>query len=364
MSKTQGTLWNLEPHTAKKHELLRRYFEAWLPIMAKWHNRVVYIDGFAGPGRYSNGEDGSPVVVLKAARDHAYPVQTELICIFVENDQNRCDHLRGVLSDLSPSLPAYVKWEVVCGKFDEHLTQTFDLLDAQAKAIAPCLVFIDPFGFSHTPFRTIERVLSNKRCEVLINFMYEEVNRFLSLEVLSADLDELFGTRDWRDVPNISGSDLRRKAIHDIYLRQLKTAARYVHSFEMRNRTNSTDYFLFFASNSLKGLEKMKEAMWKVDDTGSFQFSDHEHARGLLYLFSEHPNLSPLREAIKKTFKGQEVAIERLLDWVVAETEFLPKHLKGPVLKPMEENGEVVVVNASPQRRKGTFSDGTILKFL
>jgi len=70
MSKQLDTIWDLEPHTAKKHEILRRSFEAWLPIMARYNGRVVYIDGFAGPGWYSKGEDGSPVVVLKAARDH------------------------------------------------------------------------------------------------------------------------------------------------------------------------------------------------------------------------------------------------------------------------------------------------------
>jgi hypothetical protein len=107
----------------------------------------------------------------------------------------------------------------------------------------------------------------------------------------------------------------------------------------------------------------MKEAMWKVDDTGSFQFSDHNDARGLMSLFSAHPNLAPLREAVLKTFKGRQISIEDLRDWVISETEFLPKHLKIPVLAPMEQAGEVSVVNAAPKRRKGTFSDGTILKF-
>lgn len=363
MAKPLGTIWNLEPHTAKKHELLRRYFEAWLPIMARWNGRVVYIDGFAGPGRYSNGEDGSPAIVLKAARDHRYPLQTELVCIFVEDDPDRCNHLKNVINELAPSLPSYIKWEVVQGKFDEHLSRTFNILESQAKQIAPTLVFIDPFGISHTPFKTIRKILGNSKCEVLINFMYEEVNRFLSLETLSDDLDELFGTPQWRQVSSLSGSGQRRKTIHDIYLNQLKTCAKYVHSFEMRNKTNSTDYFLFFATNNLRGLEKMKEAMWKVDDTGSFQFSDHKDARGLSYLFSAHPNLAPLRESILKTFGGKQVSIENLSDWVISDTEFLPKHLKVPVLAPMEKDGEVSVVNASSKRRKGTFSSGTILKF-
>ncbi len=364
MSKPLGTIWNLDPHTAKKHDILRRYFEAWLPIMASWNGRVVYIDGFAGPGRYSMGEDGSPVVILKAARDHTYPMKAELVCIFVENDLERCRHLKSVLDELAPTLPNRIKWAVVHGRFDEHLTKTLNLIEAQKKNLAPAFVFIDPFGFSHTPFKTVSKVLGNSRCEVLVNFMYEEINRFLSVEKHSHDYDELFGTTEWRAVANLSGATQRKKAIHDIYLKQLKTTALYVHSFEMLNKGNSTDYFLFFATNSLKGLEKMKEAMWKVDDTGSFQFSDHYDARGLMSLFSAQPNLAPLREAILKTFKGRQISIENLLDWVIAETEFLPKHLKRPVLAPMEEAGEISIVNPAPKRRKGTFSPGTILKFL
>lgn len=363
MSKSLGTIWNLDPHTAKKHEILRRYFEAWLPIMARWNGRIVYIDGFAGPGSYSAGEAGSPVVVLQAARDHAYPIKAELICIFVEDDIERCKHLKGVLDELSPTLPQHVKWWVVRGKFDEHLTKTFKLIETQKQNIAPTLVFIDPFGFSHTPFQTISKILKNSRCEVLVNFMYEEVNRFLSVEKHAEDYDDLFGTAEWRSVLKLSGAAERRKAIHDIYLKQLKTAARYVHSFEMLNKGNSTDYFLFFATNSLKGLEKMKEAMWKVDDTGSFQFSDHSDARGLMSLFSEQPNLAPLREAILRKFRGKEIAVEDLRDWLIAETEFLPKHLKVPILAPMEQAGEVSVVSPAAKRRKGTFPDGTVLRF-
>ena len=357
MSKPLGTTWSLDPHTARKHEILRRYFEAWLPIMARWNGRVVYIDGFAGPGEYSTGEDGSPVVVLKAARDHTYPTKAELICLFVEDNPDRCRHLKAVLDELTPTLPSRIKWRVVQGKFDEHLTKTFRI------KVEPTFVFVDPFGFSHTPFKTISNVLKNSRCEVLVNFMYEEVNRFLSVEKHADDYDELFGTPDWRTVIKLTDPDQRRRAIHDIYLSQLKIAAKYVHSFAMLNKGNSTDYFLFFATNNLKGLEKMKEAMWKVDDTGSFQFSDHADARGLMSLFSAHPNLVPLREAILKAFKGRQISIEGLHDWVIAETEFLPTHLKRPILAPMEEAGEVSVVNPSAKRRKGTFSDGTILEF-
>lgn len=64
------TIWELEPHTAAKHEILRRYLQAWAPILSqgKFPNLVI-VDGFAGPGRYSRGEEGSPIISIKAVTE-------------------------------------------------------------------------------------------------------------------------------------------------------------------------------------------------------------------------------------------------------------------------------------------------------
>jgi len=60
------TIWDIEPHTQKKHEILKKYIDAWTPIMSKYNRRLVYIDAFAGPGIYKNGEPGSPIIVLES----------------------------------------------------------------------------------------------------------------------------------------------------------------------------------------------------------------------------------------------------------------------------------------------------------
>jgi three-Cys-motif partner protein len=49
------TVWKLDRHSAAKHYLLRRYLQAWLPIMSSWQGRLVLIDGFAGSGIYERG---------------------------------------------------------------------------------------------------------------------------------------------------------------------------------------------------------------------------------------------------------------------------------------------------------------------
>src|SRR6266446_7528365 len=65
MAAPRTTVWELEPHTRAKHEILRRYLQAWMPILAQGgFKNILYIDGFAGPGRYAGGEDGSPIIAV------------------------------------------------------------------------------------------------------------------------------------------------------------------------------------------------------------------------------------------------------------------------------------------------------------
>ena len=50
MTMPKETLWELDPHTKAKHEILGRTLRAWFPILGNYNRRIVYIDGFSGPG--------------------------------------------------------------------------------------------------------------------------------------------------------------------------------------------------------------------------------------------------------------------------------------------------------------------------
>ena len=60
MSGRTGVTWRIELYTQAKHEILIYYLRAWFPILATTQRRLVYVDGFAGPGEYDEEEDGSP----------------------------------------------------------------------------------------------------------------------------------------------------------------------------------------------------------------------------------------------------------------------------------------------------------------
>ena len=273
---------------------------------------------------------------MKAARDHVVPFKSELVCLFIESDDDRYKHLVQVLDRIKPTLPANVKFRPLLGKFNNQLTEIFANMEEQKRLRAPTLAFVDPFGFSQTPFSAIARLMKYSKTEVLVNFMYEEINRFLSFPGFAALFNAQFGTPEWREAMKISDPFDRLIAIHDLYLMQLKTIAKYVRAFLMVNRNNIPEYFLLFATNSIQGFETMKRSMWKVDPSGEFQFSDFTDAKKQIPLFNPEPDYLWLRHRITDRFTRTEIAVEVLTEWVVTDTSFLSTHIKKPVLTPME----------------------------
>ena len=360
------SIWKIDPHTQAKHVILKKYLDAWLPIMTSWNGRVLYIDGFAGPGKYTGGEEGSPIIALKSAIHHRAQLKAEVVFLFVEADKARYQHLDMIIA--RETLPQNFKTQTIHGKFDDTVTGLLNYLEEQQKRIAPAFVFVDPFGFSHTPFRLIQRIMSNPRCEVLITFMYEAINRFLDHLDLPERYDELFGTNQWRSVIPEKNPEIRRQRIHDIYKGQLEGPANitYVRSFQMLDSGNRTEYFLFFGTNNLTGLKKMKEAMWKVDKAGRFQFSDATANPNQGLLFEAEPNYRLLKNNIVQEFRGKEVTVEEIERFVLTSTPFRETHFKRQILKPMEETKppQLKVISAKLSRKKGNFPENTRIKFL
>ena len=362
MAAPTTTIWDLEPHSRAKHAILKRYLQAWVPILSSsGFPELVYIDGFAGPGRYSQGEEGSPVIALKAALGHHRQRQfnSEMTFLFVEVKQDRADMLQNVLDDIN--CPQSFTIQVARGlTFEQAITEFVEVKTRNEQRLPPTFAFIDPFGWSGVPFELVRRLLSFPSCEILVTFMYEEINRFLSHPDQVKNFDTLFGTHAWNHAITISNAQERNRILHDLYISQLKESARvkYVRSFEMRNDKNVTDYYLFYATNHLQDLKKMKEAMWKVDESGEFKFSDATDKNQLI-LFGVDSQFNILESQIVDRFNGQETTIGKIEEFVVAETAFRETHYKRQVLKPLEvrQPPGLTVINPSPNRKRGTYPD-------
>jgi three-Cys-motif partner protein len=309
MAAPRQIIWKLEPHTRAKHEILKRYLQAWMIILSQGRfPEILYIDGFAGPGEYADGERGSPIIALDTALEYEPPLAAEVHFLFVEEKSARADHLR--LQVALRTLPANFHVVVEGGITFETAFENRYREFARNGRLIPTFAFIDPFGWTGAPFSLVKRILSQRSCEIFVNFMYEEINRFIGHPDQVANFNDFFGTDAWKMCLSETDSHQRNRYLHDLYLQQLHTAAgaAYVRSFEMSNTRDVTDYYLFYATNELLGLKKMKEAMWKADEGGEFRFSDATDPNQFV-LFEKAPHLQALQAQLLAAFAGKQVSV-------------------------------------------------------
>ena len=188
------------------------------------------------------------------------------------------------------------------------------------------------------------------------------VRRFLD-ELRENTLDELFETQQWREARNLSGRE-RDEYLINLYKEQLKSAGevKYVRTFEMRGERNLLLYDLVFATKHWRGLEVMKEAMWKADPRGTYRFSDTTDVDQLYIIdFSDESHwLQEAADRIFKKFKSKTVSVEEIHKFVITETPFIFR--KG-ALKLLEDTSKIIDVEGRmkrfsyPKRCKITFID-------
>jgi three-Cys-motif partner protein len=360
-------VWPLEPHTLAKHEILRRYLGAWFPIMSKWNSRLIFFDGFAGPGIYQSGEIGSPLIALQVLIQHplfsSFGQGTEYLFLFCESDPRRFASLQQRLDAYKQSIggswPSNVKIQCTSDPFDATASGIVSYLENKGSQLAPTFAFIDPFGISGLPMNLLARLVKSPKCELFINMIMNTAKRFATSGLIDRSLEELYGTNQYLNAEGLTGRD-RIMFLHDLYADQLRNVAgmKHIQSFEMINRNGHTSYFLFYATRAVEGLRAMKDAMWRADPGGGYQFSDR--LAGQDVLFSEDfLDVVPLTRDLLTHFAGMEVDVDVLERYVLTDTPYRETHLRR-VLRPLEKDGSLTVIR-QPGRKQ--FPSGTRIRF-
>ena len=373
MNSRIGTIWPIEPHTQAKHEILRYYLGAWFPILATAHRRLLYIDGFAGPGEYKDGEDGSPIIALKVARDHILKRKLQrpgmdLVFFFIEVEKDRFQNLEQKLATLQ--LPSNFRIEKECGTFEHAFGSALGEIEEQSKRLAPSFVFIDPFGPTGFPLSLIERLAKQPRSEVLITFNYQALNQwFLQDEAKQKHLDKLYGSDIWRQALHISDSRKREDYLRIAYQHAVENLGWRVRPFRMINKHNQTQYYLFFATGYWRGMLVMKRAMWSAAPRGDFQYSDLTNPRQHLLFeeFYDEEYSHELGDQLYKAYSGQTILKQTTLQQDLAWHPIcIERHLTRAltILEYESTPPSVIKIEVPNRKRKGkTYPDDCIITF-
>lgn len=362
--KPQEVRWKRLRHTEAKHKILVDYLDAWIPILAQKSGitELIFIDAFAGPGRYSGGEPGSPLLMLDAylRRRDRTRLGVTAHYFFIEEDAKRAEALRGELGKRNETDDA--TWLVVEGRYDDELPTLLAGLNAKWKVAERAIfAFVDPFG--GTKAELVSQLGQLPQCDLLMFVPLGTFARLIESSDLDVTLDNLYRDADWRAARKKHEIRERMGILVELLREQLGKSSLWVRAFEITPRGRGDSYFLFFGTNSPKGLERMKDAMWKLDPVAGQRFRDSTTVDDPV-LFEPEPNLAPLLATLRERFKQRVFTIEEAEDFTLFKTAFRHNaHLKGPTLRAAEKRGELEPVEPKPTRRAGTYSEGTRMRF-
>lgn len=384
-----------------KDDLLRCYIRPYMNKLFHSGKTIVYVDCFAGAGKFGAGEFveqidiksenvpisyGSPLIALKEI-SRAYAdtkmFNPKYVACFIENEYHK-ELVDNIEKSQFSDMPTYV-FPV---SYQDGIRQIIDEVLSRYKK-PNLLCYIDPFGVKYLQidlFREMKSLELNS-FELLINFnsfgffrfacaavnvdireqeikeQKDIVERDLSAEKKESRLtifDEILGTRAWRKIiddyqNNKYDGYKAEENIAGLYRKQLKKVLgfKYVLSIPIRiNDSCHPKYRMVFATNSADGAVIMGKIMNKRQE---YLHDFHEISKvGChgLFDFSDLRQGPSIEECILRILKGGD-------EWRGTEffAEFYDKYFLTPGLeaavKQLEDGGKINIRRDPALRENG-----------
>jgi three-Cys-motif partner protein len=360
-----------------KHTLLKSYLEKLVLIIGMNGRKVgkaeiCYVDCFAGPwGSDDEDLDGTSIALsLKtlAACKHELAkrgVDARMRALYIEKD-------KGAFKKLSKFLAERATTEV------EHDCRNGDFVDLRADILNWCgtsaftFFFVDPKGWTPIVIDVMEPLLKRPRSEFLINFIYDFINRTVSIPAFEADMRQLLRRSVY--VEGMSPSE-RETTLLGTYRDGLKSCvpsgrgeyrARTAYVGVMHPSQERTKYHLVYLTSHHTGIVEFLEISEKVDIVqarvrAATKLEEKERSTGMADLFAEdvqseagEGRSSP--EDVDAYWRDYLRAGERRIDTaafadILESTDWFPGELQASLVR-LVKSSELINLDADASRRR------------
>jgi len=137
-------------------------------------NRILYVDLFAGPGRYADESASTPILILEQAIADPL-IRGGLVSIFNDKDENNSQSLQKEIAALPEIGSLKFPPRVHNGEVGEEVAKSFGNV-----TLVPTLSFIDPWGYKGLSMDLIESFLKDWGSDCIFFFNYNRINMGLT----------------------------------------------------------------------------------------------------------------------------------------------------------------------------------------
>ncbi|HEX2591619.1 MAG TPA: three-Cys-motif partner protein TcmP [Rhizomicrobium sp.] len=306
----------IEEHSLRKHKILREYFFKYLTVRCRLPQqerfRLAIVDGFAGGGRYSDGQPGSPVIFIEElmrateamtvqrAADGMSPISID--CLLVLNDQS-ADAVASLKTHIEPLLGRIKEAVPNLSVRVQYLNKRFEKAYPKIKTTLTedrfrnVIFNLDQCGHSHVDRNTLIDIMrSFNSAEIFYTFAIQSLISFLQKanpELLEAQLAKVRTTKeDFQKLQVAVNRQAWLGIAERVVFEAFRTCAPFVSPFSIHN-PDGWRYWLIHFANSYRArqvyndtLHSNSSAQAHFGRSGLNMLSyDPTHEAGALYLF-------------------------------------------------------------------------------
>jgi three-Cys-motif partner protein len=344
-----------------KRQIVTEYFDYYMRVMARNGRTAGYVDLFAGPGSYGNGEESIPLIIARQVT--ADPRLRDSVKLWF--NEGNPDHFQ----TLKKNLDAVVNIGALVHKprITPHL-----ISDSFAPKLygmrTPSFVFADPCGYKGLSLRLISAALRPYGNDCIFFLNYNRINMKISYETMNESINDFFeatlANKLRAEIKSLGSPQERERLILAAVtgtLEQQADAKCLTFGFRTRGEGGGTSHHLVYATKNLRALNQMKRIYTKAssdqtDGVGSLDY-DPTDAGSTLPLFSPLENV---RRRVLETYCGRTLTFDELVAEEAAATTFTDTAYRNALCD--LENEKKVIMEPSAESRR--FQAGGIRRSL
>lgn len=348
-----------------KAAIVSKYFWAWtrviIPRAKQRANRVAYIDLFAGPGRYKDGTQSTPLLVLEKAIQDPH-LREMLVTIFNDKSSDHSQSLEREIRQLPGIEHLRYPPKVFNHEVGTEIVKAFEQM-----SLIPTFFFVDPWGYKGLSLRLVNAVLKDWGCDGIFFFNYNRINMGLGNTFVKDHIDALFGSergsRLRQRLISLSPQQRELQILEELIGAMHDLGGKYALPFCFRNASgNRTCHHLIFVSKNVLGYKIMKDIMAQESSSreqGVPTFEYNPASVDYPLLFELARPLDSLEELLVQEFAGQTLTMGEVYERHHIGRRYIEANYKEALTK-LESRGAIRVNPPAAQRpkRKGvvTFS--------
>ncbi|MDW7644818.1 MAG: three-Cys-motif partner protein TcmP [Desulfuromonadales bacterium] len=283
-----------------KHALLKAYLEKLFMIIGQRQRCICYVDCFSGPWEESaenlmDTSIGISLDIMAKCRKALAAMRNEVKfrALYIEKTRKSYDKLQDFLKQ---SKELGVETRAIRGEFHNNLNEIIDWCGSKDFVF----FFVDPKGYANViEPQTLEPLLHRKNSEILINFMYDHINRFVESKSNRNLIVDIFG-----EVPVVGGLEPKKREEYllELYRRRLKSVMsevggvpRFAYVSVVDTEKSKTKYEMVYLTRHALGILKfleVSEPLEIIQKQVKQKAKEHRSKQPSLFSFEEIPEVN------------------------------------------------------------------------